>query len=96
MFKCLEQQRLNTIFLFAIKVALMSLTNKTTNLLILDESLSGSDSEAFENCIELISNLTKAENLTTILVSHRDVDYQMNKIIIERFDNKTKLNIIKV
>lgn len=91
-----EQQRLNTIFLFAIKVALMSLTNKTTNLLILDESLSGSDSEAFENCIELISNLTKAENLTTILVSHRDVDYQMNKIIIERFDNKTKLSVIKV
>lgn len=91
-----EQQRLNTIFLFAIKVALQNLTNKSTNLLILDESLSGSDSEAFENCLELIGNLTSAENLTTILVSHRDVDYQMNKIVIERFYDKTKLSIIEV
>lgn len=91
-----EQQRLNTVFLFAIKIALMSLTDKTTNLLILDESLSGSDSEAFGNCIELINDLTKAENITTIIVSHRDTDYQMNKIVIERFKDKTKLSVVEV
>lgn len=91
-----EIQRINLIFLFAIKVALMNLTNKTTNLLILDESLSGSDSEAFENCIELIENLTESEKITTILVSHRDIDIQKNKIIINRYSDKTELNIIQV
>lgn len=89
-----EQQRISVMFLFAIKVALQSLTNKSTNLLILDEVLSGQDSEAFENCLELINNLTTSEGLTTVLVSHRDVDYQLNKIIIERYNDKTKLNII--
>ena len=74
----------------------MNLTNKTTNLLILDESLSGSDSEAFENCIELIENLTESEKITTILVSHRDIDIQKNKIIINRYSDKTELNIIQV
>lgn len=91
-----EVQRINTMFLFAIKVALQTLTDKSTNLLILDEVLSGQDSEAFENCLELINNLTASEGLTTILVSHRDVDYQLNKIIIERYDDKTKLKIQEV
>lgn len=91
-----EKQRIDFIFVFAIKVALSSFTDKCTNLFICDESLSGQDSEAFENCLELISSLTSAEDLTTILVSHRDVDYQLNKIIIERFYDKTKLNIIEV
>lgn len=91
-----EQQRIGVLFLFAIKVALMSFTDKCTNLLILDEVLSGQDGEAFENCLELIDNLTTAEELTTILVSHRDVDYQLNKIIIERNERNTNLDIIEV
>ena len=74
----------------------MSFTNKCTNLLILDEVLSGQDGEAFENCLELIDNLTTAEELTTILVSHRDVDYQLNKIIIERNERNTNLSVIEV
>lgn len=89
-----EIQKLNVIFLFAIKVAISDLTNKATNLLILDESLSGSDSEAFENTLDMISSLTKSSNLTTILISHRDINYEMNKIVINRFENKTELNII--
>lgn len=90
-----ERQRIDFIFVFAIKVALNNFTNKCTNLFICDESLSGQDSQAFENCIELISNLTEAENLTTILVSHRDIDYQKNKIIINRYNDKTELNVIE-
>lgn len=91
-----EQQRLNIVFLFAIKIALFSLiNNKSTNLLILDESLSGSDSEAFDNTIEILNRLTKSENLTTILVSHKSTDYNINRIQIERYNNKTKLKIIE-
>lgn len=91
-----EQQKIGVLFLFAIKVALMSFTDKCTNLLILDEVLSGQDGEAFENCLELINSLTTAEELTTILVSHRDVDYQLNKIVIERNERNTNLDIIEV
>lgn len=91
-----EQQRLNIVFLFAIKIALFSLiNNKSTNLLILDESLSGSDSEAFDNTIEILNRLTKSENLTTILVSHKSTDYNINRIQIERYNNKTKLKIVE-
>lgn len=91
-----EQQRLNIVFLFAIKIALFGLINsKSTNLLILDESLSGSDSEAFDNTIEILNRLTKSENLTTILVSHKSTEYNVNKIQIERYNNKTKLKILE-
>ena len=88
-----EAQRIDMLFVFAIKIALMSFTDKCTNLFIADETLSGQDSQAFEGCIELISNLTSAEELTTILVSHRDINYQNNRIVIERFENKTELRI---
>lgn len=91
-----ERQRLDFIFIFAIKVALYNFTNKCTNLLICDETLSGQDSQAFQSCIELINSLSKSENLITILVSHRDMDYQTNnKIIIERNEKSTKLDIIQ-
>lgn len=89
-----ERQRLDFLFVFAIKVALASFTNKCTNLFICDETLSGQDSKAFENCLDLVNSLTSAEDLTTILVSHRDISNSLNKIIIERFDYKTELNII--
>lgn len=91
-----EAQRIDMLFVFAIKVALMSFTDKCTNLFIADETLSGQDSQAFEGCIELIDNLTSAEELTTILVSHRDVDYQNSKILIERFNDHTNLSILTV
>lgn len=86
-----ERQRIDFLFVFAIKVALTHFTNKCTNLFIADESLSGQDSEAFENCLELVAELTSAEELTTILVSHRDIDYKVSKIVIERFESKTEL-----
>lgn len=88
-----ERQRIDFLFVFAIKVALTNFTNKCTNLLIADESLSGQDSEAFENCLDLISGLTAAEELTTILVSHRDLDYKISKITIERFADKTSVTV---
>ena len=43
--------------------------------------------------IEIIDSLAKTENIKTILVSHRDVEFGLNKITIERFNNKTKLSI---
>ena len=91
-----ERQRLDFLFVFAIKIALMSFTNKSTNLFICDESLSGQDIKAFNSCLNLIASLTQSENIVTILVSHRDTELQENKIIIERFNDRTKLDIIKV
>lgn len=91
-----ERQRLDFLFVFAIKIALMSFTNKSTNLFICDESLSGQDMRAFNSCLNLIASLTQSEDIVTILVSHRDTELQENKIIIERFNDRTKLNIIKV
>lgn len=91
-----ERQRLDFLFVFAIKIALMSFTNKSTNLFICDESLSGQDMKAFNACLNLIASLTQSENIVTILVSHRDTELQENKIIIERFNDRTKLNIVKV
>lgn len=89
-----ERQRIDFILVFAIKIVLTHFTNKCTNLFIADESLSGQDSEAFENCLELISSLTIAEDLTTILVSHRDIEYHKNKILIIRSQDSTDIKIV--
>lgn len=88
-----ERQRIDLLFVFAIKVALFNFTDKCTNLLILDESLSGSDSLAYDNLIELIADLSESANMKTLLVSHREITDVKNKIIISRYDNKTELNI---
>lgn len=90
-----ERQRIDLLFVFAIKVALMNFTNKYTNLLIFDESLSGSDIEAFNNTVELIDSLSTASNLITILVSHRETNNIKNKIVIERNKNNTNLEILR-
>lgn len=89
-----ERQRIDLLFVFAIKIALFDFTDKCTNLLILDESLSGSDSLAYDNLIELIADLSDSANIKTLLVSHREINNIKNKIIISRYDNKTELNII--
>nr|CAI9751335.1 exonuclease [uncultured phage]CAI9752210.1 exonuclease [uncultured phage] len=88
-----ERQRIDLLFVFAIKIALTNFTDKCTNLLILDESLSGSDTKAFDNTVELIDRLSSASGLTTILVSHKDNGYAKNKIVIERNNDNTKLSI---
>ena len=90
-----EKERIDFIFVFAVKIALTHFTNKCTNLFIADESLRGQDSKAFENCLDVINNLTQTENITTILISHRDVNYESNKIIIEKFDKFNKITIEK-
>lgn len=89
-----ERQRIDLLFVFAIKIALFDFTDKCTNLLILDESLSGSDSLAYDNLIELIADLSDSANIKTLLVSHREMNNVKNKIIISRYDDKTELNII--
>lgn len=92
-----ERQRADVVLVLAIKYAMSTFTDKYTNLLILDETLSGQDGEAFENCIELLNNLTSSmDDIKVILVSHRDVKYQSNKILIERYKDKTKLTIDEV
>lgn len=90
-----ERQRIDFLFVFAIKVALSSFTDKCTNLLIFDESLSGSDSVAFDNSVDLINRLSSASDLITVLISHRDNNTFSNKIVIEKFENKTKLFILE-
>lgn len=89
-----ERERIDFVFVFAIKSVLKNYTNKCTNLLIADESLHGQDSQAFEGCLDLLNTLTESENLTTILVSHKNITYQKNKIIISRYDNKTELKVL--
>ena len=88
-----ERQKIDLIFIFAIKTILKNYTNKCTNVLILDESLSGSDSVAFNNTIEIIEKLSKSSNLKTILVSHKENNNITNKIIIERYNDFTNLEI---
>lgn len=90
-----ERQRIDFLFVFAIKVALSNFTDKCTNLLIFDESLSGSDSVAFDNSVDLISRLSESSDLTTILISHREnSNISSNKIVLERFNDNTKLQIL--
>lgn len=90
-----ERQRIDFLFVFAIKIALSTFTDKCTNLLIFDESLSGSDSKAFDNSIELIDRLSTSNNLITILISHRNKsNISTNKLIISRFKDITKFEII--
>lgn len=89
-----ERQRIDLLFVFAIKIALYDFTNKCTNLLILDESLSGSDDMAYAGTIELISNLAESANLTAILVSHKNIENYNNKLVISRYKDKTRLEVI--
>lgn len=91
-----EKERIDFIFVFAVKVALTHFTDKCTNLFIADESLRGQDTKAFDNCLDIINNLTQTEEITTILISHRDIDYESNKIIIEKFDRYNKIDIVKI
>lgn len=92
-----ERQRIDFLFVFAIKVVLSYFTNKCTNLLICDESLSAQDGVAFENCVDLINRLSSSSGLTTILVSHREnSNVSSNKILLERFSNKTNITVLHV
>lgn len=90
-----ERQRIDLLFVFAIKVALSNFTDKCTNLLVLDESLSGSDAQAFDNTVEILDRLSSSSDLTTILISHREnSNISQNKIILYRYNDKTKLEVI--
>ena len=91
-----ERQRINFLFVFAIKLVLLSFTNKCTNLLLFDESLSAQDKQAYENCVDIISELSKANEIKTILISHREVNASVDKIILKRNKNSTELSIITV
>lgn len=91
-----ERQRINFLFVFAIKLVLLSFTNKCTNLLLFDESLSAQDKQAYENCVDIISELSKANEIKTILISHREVNASIDKIILKRNKNSTELSIITV
>ena len=89
-----ERQRIDFLFVFAIKLALQNFTDKNTNLFILDESLSAQDGDANEKCIELIDSLASAQSdLITILVSHRSTDVDVSKILLCRYNNKTTLEV---
>ena len=59
------------------------------------DSLSGSDSLAYENSVELIDRLSASNNIITILISHKDIGISANKLVISRHRNKTDLNIIE-
>lgn len=89
-----ERQRIDFLFVFAIKIALSNFTNKNTNILIFDESLSGSDKTAYENSIELIDRLSSSMQLKTIIISHKNENNNLNRIILTRNTNNTKLEII--
>lgn len=89
-----ERQRIDLLFVFAIKTALANFTDKCTNLLILDESLSGSDHIAYENTIDMLSELSETSNIITLLVSHREMSNTVQpKIVIIRGQKKTKINV---
>lgn len=91
-----ERQRIDFLFVFAIKLVLLSFTDKCTNLLLFDESLSAQDKQAYENCVDIISELSKANKIKTILISHRDVNASVDKIILERNKDNTKIKIINL
>lgn len=89
-----ERQRIDFIFVFAIKVILLSFTDKCTNLFLADESLSAQDYQSFENCLDLVKRLSESSGLTTILVSHRETsNISQNRIVLTRKNDSTKLEV---
>lgn len=90
-----ERQKIDFLFVFAIKYILSSFTDKCTNLLLADEALSAQDSCSFDNCVDLIKQLSESSGFTVILVSHREThNTSQNKIILTRHEDNTELEII--
>lgn len=92
-----ERQKIDFLFVFAIKFILSSFTDKCTNLLLADEALSAQDACSFDNCVDLIKRLAESSGLTVILVSHRETsNITQNKILLTRYEDKTKLEILTI
>lgn len=92
-----ERQKIDFLFVFAVKFILSSFTDKCTNLFLADEALSAQDYCSFENCIDLIDRLSESSGLTVILVSHRETSNTIrNKIMLTRYEDKTELEILTV
>lgn len=87
-----ERQRIDLLLTFAIKVAISNLTNKSTNLIVFDESLSGSDADAYYKSTEILENLASSAEIKTISISHRE-DNSIKNIILQREKDFTKLII---
>lgn len=92
-----ERQKIDFMFVFAIKFILSSFTDKCTNLFLADEALSAQDFCSFENCVDLIKRLSESSGLTVILVSHRETsNITQNRILLTRYEDKTELEILTV
>lgn len=90
-----ERQKIDFMFVLAIKFILSSFTDKCTNLFLADEALSAQDACSFDNCVDLIKRLAESSGLTVILVSHRETsNITQNKILLTRYEDKTKLETL--
>lgn len=83
-----ERARVNVSTLLAIRSLMQSLSNSRTNLLIMDETIDGLDDEGKEKLIEI---LLAEESLNTFLVSHGYSHPLLEKILITKKNNISRL-----
>lgn len=84
-----ERARVNVATLLAIRKLMQTLSNSRTNLLILDETISSLDAYGKEKLIEV---LLAEKSLNTVLVAH---DYEhplLEKIIVTKENNISRLD----
>ena len=83
-----ERTRVNTATLLAIRKLMQSLSSARINLLILDETIDALDVEGKEKLIEI---LLSEEHLNTFLVSHGFSHPLLEKIIVVKEHNISRL-----
>lgn len=83
-----ERARVNTATLLAIRKTMQQMSNVKVNLLILDEVIENLDSEGKDKFIEI---LMKETHLNTILVSHSYSHPLLEKILIVKENNISRI-----
>jgi DNA repair exonuclease SbcCD ATPase subunit len=83
-----ELARVNMATLLAIRKLMQSLSESRINLLVLDETISSLDTEGKEKLIEVLLN--EAE-LNTVIVSHDYTHPLLDKVIVEKIDNISRI-----
>lgn len=84
-----ERARVNTATLLAIRKLMQALSSARINLLILDETIDSLDIEGKEKLIEV---LLKEEHLNTVLVSHGYTHPLLEKIIVVKENNISRID----
>lgn len=83
-----ELSRVNVSTLLAIRKLMLEISNATTNLLILDETIESLDSDGKDKLIEVLSN---EPGLNTILISHGFSHPLLQKLYIVKENNIARI-----